>query len=309
MACSSKPGVKPFLDYIETATGQKITQADWHDIRELTAQEYGIEGKLPQNLVKKSDVITLLLHLDVDFCNQEDYEDNGEAYDDAWSAVQGKPVTQGTVMALGYLRDNGIEDTLAQVRLDRTAKKKGDKVEKPVSPQASGGLTNLVASLVVDSNGERFDSANYVPKFNADSGISTEGTHLQGYVGGNYSDLVKTFGEPKFLYDTKSTVEWTIEFESAEGSLVATIYDWKRKDEGDDDFDPSYVNEWNIGGKDPLVIDYINRSLRNSRSENATTQRNGAPAESAKTESGSSKSGAVSHGDGWDQDYWNAVTR
>lgn len=112
-------GVKPFLDYIETATSQKITQADWHDICELTDQEYGIARKLPKNLVNESDVIDLLLFLDADFCMQEDYEDNGETFDAAWLAVQGKPVTQETVMALRYLLDNGIEDTLAQVRLDQ----------------------------------------------------------------------------------------------------------------------------------------------------------------------------------------------
>ena len=120
MACSSKPGVKPFLDYIEAVTGEKVTQADWHDIREMAAKEYGIEGKLPKKIASEYVVISQFQSLNDEL---EHYENCYEAYDDAWLAVQGKPVTEGTLLALNYLSQNGVDATLAKVRLARSAKK------------------------------------------------------------------------------------------------------------------------------------------------------------------------------------------
>lgn len=82
------------------------------------------------------------------------------------------------------------------------------------------------------------------------------GTSLRGYVTTTRRVLEEAFGEPVFFGEgDKVTVEWMIRFE--DGS-VATVYDWKRYEEGTPDMDE--VLEWNIGGKHDggPVVDYIN---------------------------------------------------
>jgi len=91
---------------------------------------------------------------------------------------------------------------------------------------------------------------------------NVHGTSLRGYVTTTKRILEEAFGEPVFYGEgDKVTVEWIIRF--ADGS-VATIYDWKRYEEGTPELDE--VFEWNIGGKPDggPVVDYINKivSLR-----------------------------------------------
>lgn len=82
------------------------------------------------------------------------------------------------------------------------------------------------------------------------------GTSLRGYVTTTRLVLEEAFGEPEFYGEGgKVTVEWMIRFE--DGS-VATIYDWKRYEEGTPAM--TEVIEWNIGGKHDggPVVSYIN---------------------------------------------------
>lgn len=71
------------------------------------------------------------------------------------------------------------------------------------------------------------------------------GTHLQGYVTTTRDHIESVLGEPlEYGEGSKVTTEWVIEFEDG---TVATIYDWKRYEDGAPDFDEVY--EWHIGGK------------------------------------------------------------
>jgi hypothetical protein len=79
------------------------------------------------------------------------------------------------------------------------------------------------------------------------------GTSLQGYVTTTMRDLIAAFGEPTFYYPgEKVTVEWTHTFPNG---LVATIYDWKRYDDGVPEMDE--VIEYNIGGFTKDVVPYV----------------------------------------------------
>lgn len=81
------------------------------------------------------------------------------------------------------------------------------------------------------------------------------GTSLRGYVLATRATLEEVFGEP--TYDTddatdKVTVEWVLKFADGES---ATIYDWKRYEEGTPAMDELY--QWHIGGMNPIVVGRI----------------------------------------------------
>ena len=89
-------------------------------------------------------------------------------------------------------------------------------------------------------------------------GGTMNGSSLMGYVRSDYTTLVDIFGEPKITGDDKTTVEWSLEFEdTALGTIVATIYDWKT------DTTPLSTYDWHIGGFSPSAVyaveDYMDK--------------------------------------------------
>lgn len=85
------------------------------------------------------------------------------------------------------------------------------------------------------------------------------GTSYQGKIRATYDTLVEAFGDPthaRLSEDGKTNVEWDLFFETAEGSVVATIYDWKTDQ---DCFEKEY--DWHIGGHDfrstDVVYDFV----------------------------------------------------
>ena len=90
-------------------------------------------------------------------------------------------------------------------------------------------------------------------------GDESNGTHLVGEITTTRSHIESVFGEPTFIggEEDKVTVEWVIVFPNG---TVATIYDWKRYEEGTPNLDEEYA--WHIGGKnygaEELVQEYLN---------------------------------------------------
>ena len=75
------------------------------------------------------------------------------------------------------------------------------------------------------------------------------GTSLRGFRTTTRRALEQMFGKPfeyndDFLSDGKVTTEWFIEFDDG---VIATIYDWKRYEEGPPALDETYT--WHIGGR------------------------------------------------------------
>lgn len=85
---------------------------------------------------------------------------------------------------------------------------------------------------------------------NADASIT--GTSLRGHIDANYHDLVRVFGEPKYMGDRdgfsdKVWTQWAMSFENEEGdSIIATIYDWK--EQGPSSSREAAKYRWHIGG-------------------------------------------------------------
>jgi hypothetical protein len=95
-------------------------------------------------------------------------------------------------------------------------------------------------------------------KFYASHDIDSGGTSLQGYITTTQSDLIETFGEPiRFEEGTdKVTLEWIVRFENEE---IATIYDWKRYEDGAPGMNE--VCEYHIGGNSRDVVSLVKDSV------------------------------------------------
>ena len=91
--------------------------------------------------------------------------------------------------------------------------------------------------------------------------IHTAGTRLMGHLERvDFYRLIEVFGRPHNSDEYKSDAQWDIEFDDG---LVATIYNWKNglnyvgaigKHHGKQLTD---MTEWNVGGKDPKVVDRL----------------------------------------------------
>jgi hypothetical protein len=81
------------------------------------------------------------------------------------------------------------------------------------------------------------------------------GTSLCGYIRATRAEIEKVFGAPTYGVehsgDGKVTTEWVIDFGN---EVIATIYDWKRYEQGAPEMDERIV--WNIGGRshDALIV-------------------------------------------------------
>ena len=83
-----------------------------------------------------------------------------------------------------------------------------------------------------------------------------DGTHLIGEVKTTRADLTALLGEPiEYEEGDKVTIEWGIRL----GSTVATIYDWKRYEEGTPGMTELY--HYHVGGRDYKALDLVNGLL------------------------------------------------
>lgn len=122
MACSRQPGVAPYLHFIEQATGERITQAEWHAIRQLAAAEDGAPltrtRLTPEQVAEANRALAHSIYLDegIEFGHPDTAERFDEQYDRLGDQLNGVTVTHGTDRALAYLSRNGVVATLANLR-------------------------------------------------------------------------------------------------------------------------------------------------------------------------------------------------
>ena len=91
------------------------------------------------------------------------------------------------------------------------------------------------------------------------------GTHFVGLVEATYEELRQTFGKPlKATDDGKTRAEWVVLFDTEEGDVVATVYDWKCQD-----IPLDQMKIWNVGGKSIDALIQIEDAVRFTRDMNA----------------------------------------
>lgn len=86
--------------------------------------------------------------------------------------------------------------------------------------------------------------------------IDINGTHFVGEITCTRRALELAFGKPNDGDGYKVTTEWCIEFPEGQ---VATVYDWKRYEEGAPGQEEMY--SWHVGGHDKDVVDYVYRTV------------------------------------------------
>lgn len=84
------------------------------------------------------------------------------------------------------------------------------------------------------------------------------GTSLMGYTETTRAELVRAFGEPiEYGLGDKVTIEWGLEFPDG---IIATIYDWKRYEQGAPALDESYT--YHVGGHSKEALVLVDQALR-----------------------------------------------
>ena len=90
------------------------------------------------------------------------------------------------------------------------------------------------------------------------------GTSLQGEIDISYKELVSIFGEPHSKGDGyKVDAEWILQFNTPEGPVVATIYNYKdgKNYLGRSGMATSRIRNWHIGSKEPIVTTLIKQAI------------------------------------------------
>ncbi len=103
-----------------------------------------------------------------------------------------------------------------------------------------------------------------MPKIKSINKADANGTHLQDYLYVDYKSIVARYGQPISVVDGyKIDAEWIIEWEDG---LVGTIYNWKNGKNylGKDGIPLVKINEWNIGGKNKIVVRRIRDDIINA---------------------------------------------
>ena len=81
-----------------------------------------------------------------------------------------------------------------------------------------------------------------------------------GYVVTTRAHIESRIGKPTFTDEGKVTTEWVIIFgASLQTYFTATIYDWKRYEEGAPAMDETIV--WHVGGHDPKALAAVGVAL------------------------------------------------
>lgn len=119
MSCHQQHGTRAYIDLIEAATGDTITQQDWHQLRIAAAEGSG--RSLKRSRAETDAKVEALKMLDEAILIEPDIDL------DRFSVLQttrvspeqmldGVTVTTGTVEVVEYLARNGLRKSLAQAR-------------------------------------------------------------------------------------------------------------------------------------------------------------------------------------------------
>lgn len=102
-----------------------------------------------------------------------------------------------------------------------------------------------------------------MPKIKSINKASPDGTFLLDSIDTDYAKIVEKYGNPTTVDGYKSDAGWVIEWDDGR---VGTIYNWKNGKNylGKDGLEVNKIKDWNIGGKDKIVVKRIRDDLLNS---------------------------------------------
>lgn len=137
MACNTRPGVAPYLKFLEEVTGEKISQGDWHYLRQHVEDKTGKPMSRERVNVDTARAVASRLsgaiYLDqgVDYGHEDTISTYHESFDKMSESLDDGEVTVGTVAVLDFLAENGPSDILTEVREQRLFDEAYDKYAEP----------------------------------------------------------------------------------------------------------------------------------------------------------------------------------
>lgn len=121
MSCSTRPGTRCYLDFIESALGEKITQDEWHAIRRKAQEGVDANGlrlnatseevMAPVNALK-SAAIKRLNAGELELSEYNAYKN------EMLNAVALAKPNKGVTLAMKYLTEKGVKETLEEIRAE-----------------------------------------------------------------------------------------------------------------------------------------------------------------------------------------------
>lgn len=124
MACSKQPGPRLYISFIENVFNEKVTQSDWHALRQAAEADSGV--KLTRARASRDEVEAVNAELLAAFgdrvgsgvfddASTREFEElSAELAEKSPNVVN----TRGTLAVLRYLAENGVAETLSSVRGD-----------------------------------------------------------------------------------------------------------------------------------------------------------------------------------------------
>lgn len=132
MACNTQPSPSIVVGIIEKRFGRKITQADWHESRNL-ARDLGFNtSKAKADPIEASTVF-------LDFVHSLSSQKPSPAQEGAYKAacrkfIEGRP-TEGTLAIMRLFKERGTEKTLKVLQAER----RSEKVAEDLYPEGLPG--------------------------------------------------------------------------------------------------------------------------------------------------------------------------
>ncbi len=135
MACNTQPSPSIVVGIIEKRFGRKITQADWHESRNLASDLGFNTSKAKADPIEASTVF-------LDFVHSLSSKSPSPAQEGAYKAacrkfIEGRP-TEGTLAIMRLYKERGTEKTLTVLQAER----KSDKVAQDIYPEGIPGYAH-----------------------------------------------------------------------------------------------------------------------------------------------------------------------
>lgn len=146
MSCSTKEGPRVFIEFAEAMTGEKITQAEWHEIRSRAAAAGADVSRSRVSREENMDAARRLSTslLDSSYVTREELDDYLMSTEDLVHFAGESSNTRGTIAAVEFLSANGVKETLADIRSEASS------VEGKDSSFESGSGTSLLSQTPLE---------------------------------------------------------------------------------------------------------------------------------------------------------------
>jgi hypothetical protein len=148
MACSRQPGAQVFIQFIQSFTGEDVSQRDWHELRKRAEANWGEDLSRSRASAQEIEEVSIALATSIQLQNDAP-PINEEAVESLKEkATSLASISQGTITTVRYMAEQGVRHALKEARAgeesavdpDRPLYLHGTTVET-VSREEDGSVT------------------------------------------------------------------------------------------------------------------------------------------------------------------------